>query len=42
MGKLGGWIERGGKSTTPPGVETLWEGLKRLHDMSLVWHIRDQ
>ena len=23
VGKLGGWIERGGKLASPPGVETL-------------------
>jgi hypothetical protein len=42
VGKLGGWIERGGKSASPPGVQTLRQGLKRLHDLSLVWQIRDQ
>ena len=42
VGKLGGWIERGGKSASPPGVQTMWQGLNRLHDLSLVWQIRDQ
>jgi hypothetical protein len=42
VGKLGGWIERGGKSASPLGVQTLWQGLKRLHDLSFVWQIRDQ
>lgn len=37
VGKLGGWIERGGKSASPPGVQTLWKGLQRLHDLSLSW-----
>jgi hypothetical protein len=40
VGKLGGWIERGGKSASPPGVQTLWQGLKRLHDLSTAWQIR--
>jgi len=41
VGKLGGWIERGGKSASPPGVQTLWQGLNRLHDLSTAWQIRD-
>lgn len=40
VGKLGGWIERGGKSASPPGVQTLWQGLQRLHDLSTIWQIR--
>lgn len=39
VGKLGGWIERGGKSASPPGVQTLWKGLQRLHDLSLSWNL---
>lgn len=39
VGKLGGWIERGGKSASPPGVQTLWQGLQRLHDLSSIWHL---
>ncbi|MES2597452.1 MAG: IS4 family transposase [Verrucomicrobiota bacterium] len=39
VGKLGGWIERGGKSASPPGVQTLWKGLQRLHDLSLSWSL---
>jgi hypothetical protein len=37
VGKLGGWIERRGKSASPPGVQTLWQGLQRLHDLSTIW-----
>jgi hypothetical protein len=40
VGKLGGWIERGAKSASPPGVQTLWQGLQRLHDLSTAWNIR--
>lgn len=39
VGKLGGWIERGAKSASPPGVQTLWQGLQRLHDLSTTWSI---
>lgn len=39
VGKLGGWIERGAKSASPPGVQTIWQGLRRLHDLSAVWNI---
>lgn len=39
VGKLGGWIQRGGKSAGPPGVQTLWQGMQRLHDLSLAWKI---
>lgn len=39
VGKLGGWIERGGKSASPPGVQTLWQGLQRLHDLATAWEI---
>jgi hypothetical protein len=39
IGKLGGWIERGGKSYSPPGVQTLWQGLRRLYDLSTAWHL---
>ena len=39
IAKLGGWIQRGGKSASPPGVQTLWQGLKRLHDISSTWQI---
>ena len=34
VGKLGGWIQRGGKSTSPPGAQALWQGLQSLHDIS--------
>lgn len=39
VGKLGGWIERGGKSASPPGAQTLWQGLHRLHDLATTWEI---
>jgi len=39
IGKLGGWIERAGKSASPPGVQTLWQGLQRLHDLATAWEI---
>ncbi|TLD68154.1 IS4 family transposase [Phragmitibacter flavus] len=39
VGKLGGWIQRGGKSASPPGVQTLWQGLQRLHDLATMWNI---
>ena len=42
VGKLGGWIERGGKSASPPGVQTMSQGLNRLPDLSFVWQLRDQ
>ncbi len=40
VGKLGGWIEPQGKSASPPGVQTLWQGLQHLHDLSTVWLMR--
>jgi hypothetical protein len=39
VAKLGGWIQRGGKSASPPGAQTLWQGLQRLHDLASVWQI---
>jgi hypothetical protein len=36
VARLGGYVSRGaGKS--PPGVETVWKGLQRMHDLSLGW-----
>ncbi len=34
VAQLGGWIQRSGKSASPPGVQTLWQGLQRLHDLA--------
>ena len=42
VGKLGGWIERRGRHASPPGVQTLWQGLSRLHDLAAVWNICHQ
>jgi hypothetical protein len=39
VAKLGGWIERHGKSASPPGSQTLWQGLQRLRDLASAWQI---
>jgi transposase-like protein/transposase Tn5 family protein len=39
VAQLGGWIQRSAKSPSPPGVQTLWQGLRRLHDLSTAWEI---
>ena len=36
VAQLGGYLRRG-PSSTPPGVETLWRGLTRLHDLAAAW-----
>ena len=40
--KLGGWIQRGGKSYSAPGVQTLWQGLQRLSDLAVAWSLSSQ
>ena len=41
VARLGGWIKRSPKQTSPPGVQTLWQGLHRLHDLATAWSLRD-
>ncbi|MCX6854595.1 MAG: IS4 family transposase [Verrucomicrobia bacterium] len=41
VAKLGGWIERGGKYASPPGVQTLWQGLRRVEDMAAIWSLQN-
>lgn len=36
VAQLGGYLRRG-PSSPPPGVETLWRGLARLHDLAAAW-----
>jgi hypothetical protein len=36
VAQLGGYLRRG-PSSAPPGVETLWRGLSRLHDLAAAW-----
>lgn len=42
IARLGGWIQRSPKQQSPPGVQTLWQGLHRLHDLSTGWSLRGQ
>ena len=35
VGQLGGFVNR--SIGAMPGVETIWKGLQRLHDMALCW-----
>ena len=35
VGQLGGFVNR--SIDAMPGVETIWKGLQRLHDMALCW-----
>lgn len=37
IGRLGGHLGR--TSDGPPGVKTLWRGLRRVHDLLGVWHL---
>lgn len=37
IGRLGGHLGR--KGDGPPGVKTLWRGLRRVHDVLGVWHL---
>jgi hypothetical protein len=37
IGRLGGHLGRTGDG--PPGVKTLWRGLRRVHDVLGVWHL---
>ena len=37
IAQLGGFIGR--KRDAPPGVKTLWRGLKRLSDISQTWKL---
>lgn len=37
VAKLGGWIERRGKYASPPGAQTLSQGLQRLRDLAAAW-----
>ena len=38
--ELGGWIKRSPKQHSPPGVQTLWQGLHRLRDLATGWSMR--
>ena len=35
VGQLGGFVNR--SNDAMPGVETIWKGLQRMHDMALCW-----
>ncbi|HEY7616059.1 MAG TPA: IS4 family transposase, partial [Terriglobales bacterium] len=35
VGQLGGYVNR--KRDDPPGPQTIWIGLQRMHDMALCW-----
>ena len=35
VGQLGGFVNR--SIDAMPGVETIWKGLQRMHDMALCW-----
>jgi hypothetical protein len=37
IGQLGGHLGRRGDG--PPGVKTLWRGLRRVHDVLGIWHL---
>lgn len=36
VGRLGGWVDRPSRKD-PPGVQTIWLGLQRLHDLAWAW-----
>jgi hypothetical protein len=38
VGRLGGWMKRSGKYASPPGVQTLWQGMRRLNDLTIAWN----
>ena len=40
VARLGGWIKRSPKQHSPPGVQTLWQGLHRLRDLAIGWSMR--
>jgi len=40
VARLGGWIKRSPKQHSPPGVQTLWQGLHRLRDLATGWSMR--
>jgi hypothetical protein len=37
IAELGGYVNR--KNADPPGTQTLWLGLQRMHDLSMAWNI---
>lgn len=36
VGRLGGWVDRPNRKD-PPGVQTIWLGLQRVHDLAWAW-----
>jgi len=36
IGQLGGWVNRPNRKDLP-GVQTIWLGLQRMHDLALAW-----
>ena len=36
VGQLGGWVNRPNRKD-PPGVQTIWLGLQRMHDLAWAW-----
>jgi Transposase DNA-binding/Transposase Tn5 dimerisation domain/Transposase DDE domain len=36
IGQLGGWVNRPNRKD-PPGVQTIWLGLQRMHDFASAW-----
>ena len=37
VAQLGGYVDR--KRDDPPGPQTVWLGLQRMHDMALCWQL---
>ena len=37
VGQLGGWVNRPNRKD-PPGVQTIWLGLQRMHDLAWAWN----
>jgi len=37
VAQLGGYVNR--RSSAPPGPQTLWIGIQRMHDLSLCWQL---
>ena len=36
IGKLGGYVNRPNR-IDPPGPQTIWQGLQRMHDLAWAW-----
>jgi len=40
LGQLGGHLNR--KSDGPPGPQTIWRGMRRMHDFTILWQAWDK